>query len=85
MATASSSEVRSASVTWRSQALATMHTTGVSAETSVVSTSSRSARTPARRVDPKATRVAVLSRSSRGARAKNSLSLGLAPGQPPSM
>ena len=46
---------------------------------------SASAATAARRVDPKATRVAVLSESSAGARSKNSASLGLAPGHPPSM
>jgi hypothetical protein len=38
-----------------------------------------------RRVDPNATRVAVDNFSSAGARLKNSSSLGLAPGQPPSM
>jgi hypothetical protein len=41
---------------------------------------------PALRVAPKATRVAFLSTSSpSAARAKNSVSLGIAPGQPPSM
>ena len=41
--------------------------------------------TPARRVEPNATSVAVPRVSSFLARAKNSTSLGLAPGQPPSM
>ena len=36
-------------------------------------------------VDPKATIVERSSRSSRPTRSKNSMSLGLAPGQPPSM
>jgi hypothetical protein len=43
------------------------------------------ARPPARRVAPKAARVALRSRRSVCARAKNSVSLGFAPGQPPSM
>ena len=85
MATASSRVVRSASVTWSFEALATMQTASVLAFTSWRRTSSSSARTPARRVEPNATSVAVDSRSSAGARAKNSSSLGLAPGQPPSM
>ena len=85
MATASSSEVRSASATWRSQVLATMQATGAPASMRLARTASSSGRTPARRVEPKATRVAVESVSSSRARAKNSMSLGLAPGQPPSM
>ncbi len=40
---------------------------------------------PGRRVAPKAASVALASDSSDRARAKNSVSLGLAPGQPPSM
>ena len=48
-------------------------------------TASSSGLTPARRVEPNATSVAVPSVSSFLARAKNSTSLGLAPGQPPSM
>ncbi len=85
MATPSSSDVRSASVTCSSEDLATMQTAGVSALTRKRRVSSWSARTPARRVDPKATSRAVVRLSSEGARAKNSSSLGLAPGHPPSM
>src|SRR5664280_1639778 len=85
MATASSRVVRSASTTCTSEDLATMQTASVWALTRWRSVSSSSALTPARRVDPKATRVELDSESSEGARAKNSASLGLAPGQPPSM
>ena len=85
MATASSSDVRSASATWRSQDLATMQATGAPASMRLANTSSFSGLTPARRVEPKATSVAVPSCSSFLARAKNSMSFGLAPGQPPSM
>ena len=62
MATASSSEVRSASATWRSHDLATMQATGAPASTRLARTASVSGFTPARRVDPKATSVAVLER-----------------------
>ena len=85
MATASSREVRRASATWRSHDLATMQATGAPASTRLARTASVSGFTPARRVDPNATSVALLSVSSFLARAKNSTSLGLAPGQPPSM
>ena len=57
MATASSSVVRRASTTCISEDLATMHTASVWASTRWRSVSSSSALTPARRVDPKATRV----------------------------
>ena len=85
MATASSSDVRSASATWRSQDFATMQATGAPASIRLASTASSSGLTPARRVEPNATSVAVPSVSSFLARAKNSTSLGLAPGHPPSM
>ena len=61
MATASSSEVRNASATWRSHDLATMHATGAPAPIRLARTSSFSALTPARRVEPNATNVAVSS------------------------
>src|SRR5665213_1525715 len=85
MATASSRVVRRASTTCISDDLATMQTASVWASTRWRRVSSSSARTPARRVEPKATSVARARASSFGARAKNSASLGLAPGQPPSM
>ncbi len=85
MATPSSSDVRSASSTCRSQLFATMHATGAWDRTSWSRTGSFAGVTPARRVDPNATSVAVESCSSAGARAKNSSSFGFAPGQPPSM
>src|SRR5665213_3154250 len=85
MATASSRVVRRASTTCISDDLATMQTASVWASTRWRRVSSSSARTPARRVEPKATRVARSRCSSFGARAKNSASFGLAPGHPPSM
>jgi hypothetical protein len=85
MATASSRSVRRASSTWRSHDLPTMHTADVLAFTRCSRVSSESAFERGRRVDPKATSVAVCSFSSAGARWKNSSSLGLAPGHPPSM
>ena len=85
MATASSRDVRRASATWRSQALATMQATGAPASTRLARTASSSALAPALRVEPNATKVAVSSDSSVLARSKNSMSLGFAPGQPPSM
>ena len=85
MATASSSVVRRASTTCISDDLATMQTASVWALTRWRRVSSSSALTPARRVEPKATSVDRGSESSVGARAKNSSSLGLAPGHPPSM
>ena len=75
----------SASVTCISEAFATMQTASVPAFTRFASTSSSSARTPGRLVEPNATSVAVDRRSSSGARAKNSSSFGFAPGQPPSI
>ena len=85
MATPSSRLVRRASVTWYAEALPTMHTTSVSAARRLASVASSAASPPTRRVDPKATRVDCSRASSVRARVKNSSSLGLAPGQPPSM
>ena len=81
----SSSVVRSASRTCRTSDFATRHTTGVSASSSARTWPSSSTRTPALRVAPNATSWACRSLSSVRARAKNSVSLGSAPGQPPSM
>src|SRR4051794_23246070 len=65
--------------------LATTHTTGVSASSSALTWASVATSTPALRVAPNATRTAFFSSSSVFARAKNSVSFGIAPGQPPSM
>ena len=81
----SSSVVRSASRTWRTSDFATRQTTGVCASSSARTCASSSTRTPALRVAPNATSCACRSSSSVRARAKNSVSLGSAPGQPPSM
>src|SRR6202035_949108 len=62
-----------------------MQAIGATAPTRLARTASVSGFTPARRVEPKATSVAVWSVSSFLARAKNSTSLGLRPVQPPSM
>ena len=85
MASFSSSVVRSASVTWRTSDFATIVTTGACESSSARTCGSSWARTPALRVAPKATSFACLRSSSAAARAKNSVSLGIAPGQPPSM
>ncbi len=86
MSMASVRVVRRVSVTCHSADLATRQTTPVWAASRPASTGSVSARPPALRVEPKATRVAVSRRRSpAAARRKNSSSLGLAPGQPPSM
>ena len=65
--------------------LATTHTTGVSASSSARTCGSAPTSTPALRVAPNATSTAFFRVSSVRARAKNSVSLGIAPGQPPSM
>ena len=62
-----------------------MHTVDVPAASRLRSVSSESTFPLTRRVEPNATSVDVSSDSSDGARAKNSSSLGLAPGQPASM
>ena len=61
-----------------------METTGVPASTSALDVAVLFDGFLAKRVEPKAVSRACFSFSSR-ARAKNSLSLGLEPGQPPSM
>ncbi len=85
MARFSSAVVRSARSTCRMSDLATRHTTEVSASTSARICGSSSTATPALRVAPNATSTAFFSCSSVRARAKNSVSFGMAPGQPPSM
>ena len=72
-------------MTWYSELLATMQTAGVPASIRLSSVVSSSTLPRGRRVEPKATSVLVVSASSSAARAKNSMSFGLAPGQPPSM
>ena len=72
------------SVTWRSQLLPKIVTTGVSAATSSRRFGSASGRFARWRVDPNAASFARSQRISRAA-AKNSTSFGLEPGQPPSM
>ena len=81
----SSSVVRSARSTWPVCDFATRHTTDASESTSARTRGSCAATPPARRVAPKAARVAWRRSSSVRARSKNSVSFGLAPGQPPSM
>jgi hypothetical protein len=68
-------------VTWKSWVLPTRQTAGVPAFRTAARTSSFSADRPTRRVMPKAVRVALVA----GGAAKKSESVGLAPGQPPSM
>ena len=72
-------------MTWESQLFPTMQTADVPASTRLRSVGSSSTLPLTRRVEPKATNVDVVRRSSVAARRKNSSSLGLAPGQPPSM
>ncbi len=72
------------SVTWSSQLLPKIVTTGVSAATSSCRLGSLSGRFERWRVEPKAASRAVVQLSFRAA-AKNSMSLGFEPGQPPSM
>ena len=87
IATASSSVVRSASVTWRSEALATMQTASVlgvdEAGESVVVAGGIAARATRRAERDEGRARAASARP--GPRAKNSSSFGFAPGQPPSM
>ena len=84
MARFSSGVVRRAWCTCRRSDLATRQTTGVCASRRASTCGSAAARAPALRVAPKATSCACRSGSSVRARAKNSVSLGSAPGQPPS-
>jgi hypothetical protein len=72
------------SITWRSQLFPKIVTTGVSALTSSRRLGSVSGRLARWRVEPKAASLAVCHVMVRAV-AKNSTSLGLEPGQPPSM
>ena len=72
------------SVTWSSHDLPKIVTTGVSAATSSRRLGSAAAVFERCRVDPNAASLAVCQRIVRAA-AKNSMSFGLEPGQPPSM
>ena len=81
----SSRDVLSAKSTWRSKAFATKVTAGAPESRSAPSNTSSAAFTFGRRVAPKATKVAFFKTNSFLARAKNSVSLGFAPGQPPSI
>ena len=82
----SATSVRSARSTWRRSDLATSVTTGACESSSASTCLSFSAEVPALRVEPNATSTACLRISSPAAAlAKNSVSLGIAPGQPPSM
>ena len=84
MARFSSSVVCSASVTCHTDDFATSVTTDARESSSARTCGSSCTRTPALRVAPNATRTAFFSASSpSAARAKNSVSLGIAPGQPP--
>jgi hypothetical protein len=84
MARFSSSVVPSAAVTWKSQDLPKMVTTGGPASTRALRLGSSSGRTPGRRVAPKALILATLN-TAPWTRLKKRRSLGLEPGQPPSM
>ena len=81
----SSSVVRSASSTCRSCDFATSVTTLAPLSRSAATSGSSAAFIPARRVAPNAASFALRRSSSSLARRKNSVSLGFAPGQPPSM
>ena len=86
MARFSSWVVRSARSTCRTSDLATRVITCAPESSSARTCGSSLARTPALRVAPNATSDAVRSANSPArALAKNSVSLGMAPGQPPSM
>ncbi len=85
MARPSSGVVRSARSTCRTSDFATSVTTGASESTSARTCGSSHARSPALRVAPNAASTARRRSSSLAARRKNSVSLGTAPGQPPSM
>ena len=74
----------STSMTWSSQLLPKIVTTGVSAATSSRRFGSSSGRFERWRVEPKAASFARSQRTSRAA-LKNSMSFGFEPGQPPSM
>ena len=77
--------VRRASSTCRSWLLATSVTTGAPESRRAATRGSSAAFAPGRRVAPNAASCACFRSSSVRARRKNSVSLGLAPGQPPSM
>ena len=79
--TFSSSGTPSAVATWKSWVLPTRQTAGVPAPTTSASTSSFEADRPERLVIPNAVSRA---RSSSGGAWKKALSVGFAPGQPPS-
>ena len=81
----SSPVVRRARSACRRSCLATSATTGASESTSARTCGSSTARVPALRVLPNAASSALRKSSSLAARLKNSVSLGTAPGQPPSM
>ena len=81
----SSRVVRSALTTWRGSALATRVTTPAPDSRSAATWGSSAATAPALRVEPNAASRACLRSSSVRALAKNSVSFGTAPGQPPSM
>ena len=86
MARFSSSVVRSAPMTCSTSDLATRVITSARESSSACTCGSSSTATPALRVAPNATSTAFFRVSSpSAARAKNSVSLGIAPGQPPSM
>ncbi len=86
MAQFSATSVRSARSMWRRSDFATSVTTGAWESSRARTCGSRSAVVPALRVAPNATSAACRRVSSpAAARAKNSVSLGSAPGQPPSM
>ena len=76
----SSSVWPSAARTWNGCVLPTRHTAGVPAFTTAASVSSFSADRPGRLVIPKAASVGRIL----GAASKNALSVGFAPGHPPS-
>ena len=81
MARFSSGVMPSATSTWKSQDLPTMHTASADEASSAARPGSFSALRPGRRVMPKATRRAVFSA---GGSPKKASSVGLAPGMPPS-
>jgi hypothetical protein len=81
MAMFSSRPMPSATSTWKSQVLPTMHTASAALVSSALRPGSLAALWPGRRVMPKAVKVAWLRW---GEVAKKSSSTGLAPGQPPS-
>ena len=84
MARFSSGVAPRTSVTWSSQLLPKIVTTGVPAATSACRFGSSAGRLERWRVEPKAA-MRACRQVTRRASAKNSTSLGLDPGQPPSM